>query len=280
MRGNDSPRYAVFSFFKLNGCPPCNNFFGHQQGTDEPNPDGPWASLASDRELVDKDGVEFALFKFGTVKNAAGTEVVDFLEVPKVYEQRVTSAPYLEMRVPNDLTNGIRYMGDRSNWQSVKSWVEETLNTPPFKSYREAVQQGRIPPMTSSDIKRQFEIIKDAPDIQTSDREVAAFNKSLEQTFNSRNGRQQEQQSQRTVYQEPQQRQYTRQAVNVRGMGTAEMQQPIDTGDVRSQQYNVRSSSQQSSQPSPNRTPQSSSQSPNKSASTPPKRFMPANYDQ
>jgi hypothetical protein len=134
--------------------------------------------------------------------------------------------------------------------------------------------------MTSSDIKRQFEIIKDAPDIQTSDREVAAFNKSLEQTFNSRNGRQQEQQSQRTVYQEPQQRQYTRQAVNVRGMGTAEMQQPIDTGDVRSQQYNVRSSSQQSSQPSPNRTPQSSSQSPNKSASTPPKRFMPANYDQ
>jgi hypothetical protein len=268
MDGNDSPRYAVFTFFKMNGCGPCNSYYAVQAGSDAPNPSGPWATTATDKELVDKDGVEFALYKFGSVRNDKN-EVVDFLEVPKVYEQRVTSAPYLELRVPNDLTNGIRYMGDRSNPQAVKEWVKQNLNTPAFKSYREAVQQGRLPPMTSNDIRRQFEIIRDAPDVQTSDKQVSAFNKSLEQRFQSRNGRSQQPQSQQQPqfqqpqqhrsqqpsYEEPQQRQYPRAQVNVAGMGANEAQPPIETGDVR---YH-----QQVNQPS-------------KKAH----RFMPSNYGQ
>jgi len=271
MQQDNKPKYAVFTFFKLNGCGPCNAFYG-DAGNGTPNPNGPWESLSHDAELVDKDGVEFILFKFGTVRDASG-QVTDFLEVPKVYETRVTSAPYLELRLPNDVSNGIRYMGDRSDWKNVKAWVKEQLNSPTFKNYKDAVNQGKTAAMGRPEIQQQMEIIKNAADPQVSDNQLRAFYANLQNKLQSRQqvsqAKQQTKQPSQEVRQQPseevrqqmyqqqlrqqqqqlkqeQQRRMAQQQrmeeeeyeipqryrVNVAGMGANEPQEPIETREV------------------------------------------------
>jgi len=148
-------KVAVFTFFGLYGCPPCNRFKGNPPGTTTdlpPNPDGPWEKLTSDKELRDS-GVEFVYFKFGTRRDPDGT--TETFEVPPVYASRVTSAPYLELRLPNDLKNGERYNGPHE-WTKVKEWILEKLKQEPYKSYRQSVQSNRETPYTSAAIRQDM----------------------------------------------------------------------------------------------------------------------------
>lgn len=161
---SSQPKVAVFSFFKLYSCPPCNAFKGDPAGTKTdvpPNPEGPWEKLTADRDLIDA-GVEFILFKFGTRRDPDGT--TETFEVPPVYAKKVTSAPYLELRLPNDMTNGTRYEGSRE-WTTVKAWILEQLKNEPYKSYRQSVQQGRSEAYTTAVIKKKMMAAVNAEDV-------------------------------------------------------------------------------------------------------------------
>ncbi len=158
------PKVAVFSFFCLYGCPPCNAFKGNPPGTatDVPaNPEGPWEKLTADRDLIDA-GVEFILFKFGTRRDPDGT--TETFELPPVYKKKVLSAPYLELRLPNDTANGTRYEGNR-DLTTVKTWILDQLKSDPYKSYRQSVKQGRSQAYTTASIKKDMMAIVNAEDV-------------------------------------------------------------------------------------------------------------------
>lgn len=165
---SQSPKYAVFTFFCKNGCPPCNAFKGLPPSTrgklmtkEEEEQErqliskGPWGQLSKDPEL-NKMGVEFIMFKFGAIQNDKG-EMVDVLEIPPIYQDRVKYAPYLELRLPNDLTQGEAYNGDRQDWRNVKKWIIQQLNSKKYQDYKRQVDQGQIEPTTKADIRKDME---------------------------------------------------------------------------------------------------------------------------
>lgn len=134
--------YSVFTFFKKYGCPPCNAFKGKDSTS-------PWERLAADDELK-AAGVEFILFEFGRVKDPTSGRVVEY-EIPDVYKNRVRYAPYLELRLPTDMKNGLPYpRGQRRDYESVKKWILTTLRSDEFKAYRAQVSRGESPPQVSS----------------------------------------------------------------------------------------------------------------------------------
>jgi hypothetical protein len=122
---------------------------------------GPWGQLSRDPELLGK-GVEFILFNFGAIYNDGG-QVVDILEIPPIYQERVKYAPYLELRLPNDMTKGVTYQGDRQEWRNVKKWILQQLETPEFKTYKENVDRGSIEATTRADIRKDMEDAINAP---------------------------------------------------------------------------------------------------------------------
>lgn len=165
---DSSPKYAVFSFFAKYGCPPCNAFKGLPTNTrgkqlteeeirkeEDAIAKGPWGQLRSDPEL-NKLGVEFIMFKFGAIEDDQG-QMVDVLEIPPVYRERVKYAPYLELRLPNDISQGQAYSGDRQDWRNVKKWIIQNLNSEKYKNYKRQVDSGEIEKTTRADIRKDME---------------------------------------------------------------------------------------------------------------------------
>lgn len=138
--------YAVFTFFKMHGCGPCNNFKGDIYKNGKlvgVNEDSAWELLTSDPELKSA-GIEFILFEFGK-KVDPNTGKTLYYPLPDVYAERVKSAPYLDLRVPTDMVNSHRYTGHR-DYKSVKNWMLAMLDTPQFRNYRDMVNQGNASP--------------------------------------------------------------------------------------------------------------------------------------
>lgn len=137
-------KYAVFTFFKLYGCGHCVTFKGK-----EGDPNSPWEQITSDQDLKDA-GVEFILFEVGTVVDEKTGRQIRH-DLPDAYKGKIRGYPYLELRLPNSMDEGIHYTQSRQP-DKVKAWILETLETPQFQEYRQSVENGRSPPQSRATV--------------------------------------------------------------------------------------------------------------------------------
>lgn len=138
---------ATFTFFSLSNCGYCKQYKGEKKnskGQIEIDPKSGWETLRNDQDLYDA-GVEFVLYLVGDVQDPKTGKVTRYTLEPE-YKGKIKGYPHLDLSVPSDRFNGIKFDGRITGWEAdksfpvIKKWILEKLKTEPFKSYNPSVK--------------------------------------------------------------------------------------------------------------------------------------------
>lgn len=138
---NETTKFAVLTFYKKIGCPPCNALYN-----------GPWQKISADNELK-LAGVDFIVYEVGIEKDPKTGKLIRY-DLPSVFKGKIRYFPYLDLKLPNNKSLGLEYGSGKSRDHSaVKQWILDNLKTPAFQEYKNSVNSGNVKRETRATVK-------------------------------------------------------------------------------------------------------------------------------